>query len=513
MFLLLLVASFSIAEGFHETEDNQGWPNFLADEPTHFMDLDLTWSLNQSIPSWLQGSYIKNGPAQIKFGTDRQYANLIDGWGKLHKLTFTNGKVKFSGRMIETANYKKCAERDDLVPTVTLDAVQPNDWSLLELYEAMQNGMDNTNIVLWKIGPANKEIGEYIALTDMSSAHKIDPDTLAVMELLEVPDGIAIGSSCHWRREVGRNSSLNFQIYPDLMHLAYQFTLSRTGNTWQDMSTVATFPISYLPLLHMISNTKHYAVIVLYPVSVDYFNMFAHNMHPLHAIKKLDQPCRIYLVDLRDGTVIDGFESRDPSLVYATHHINAFEDGEDEVVVDLNTNPWSSLKDFTNLETMLNHEDTHAQAADTLVKRVRLNLNTKAVMVEEYANEQNIPYINTIDFPTINPEYVGIKHRYVYGWASMDYWRQVLVKKDLEDSRNDKTWTQKSHYSGEPLFVPNPDGVAEDDGILITIVYDGPNRQSYLMLMDAKSFQVLNYAYLPYHVPFSTHGMWFPELY
>ena len=36
----------------------QGWPNYLADEPTHFMNLDLTWSLNKSIPSWLQGSYV-----------------------------------------------------------------------------------------------------------------------------------------------------------------------------------------------------------------------------------------------------------------------------------------------------------------------------------------------------------------------------------------------------------------------------------------------------------------------
>merc|ERR1711915_251191 len=32
------------------------------------------------------------------------------------------------------------------------------------------------------------------------------------------------------------------------------------------------------------------------------------------------------------------------------------------------------------------------------------------------------------------------------GWVSIDYWKQTLVKKDLEDSLNDKTWSKPSHY-------------------------------------------------------------------
>ena len=47
-------------------------------------------------------------------------------------------------------------------------------------------------------------------------------------------------------------------------------------------------------------------------------------------------------------------------------------------------------------------------------------------------------------------------YRYVYGWAAMDYWRHALVKKDIDDSRNDKTWSVENHYSGEPFFVRNP---------------------------------------------------------
>ena len=77
-------------------------------------NIPLTWERQAELPSWLRGSYIKNGPAQKSFGTeDRYYSNLADSWGKLNKITFTEtGEVLFTGRMIETVNYKRCADHD-----------------------------------------------------------------------------------------------------------------------------------------------------------------------------------------------------------------------------------------------------------------------------------------------------------------------------------------------------------------------------------------------------------------
>ncbi len=69
-------------------------------------------------------------------------------------------------------------------------------------------------------------------------------------------------------------------------------------------------------------------------------------------------------------------------------------------------------------------------------------------------------------------------------------WRQTLIKKDLEQPENYKTWFKESHYPGEMFFIPNPVGVDEDDGTLITISFDGEREQSYVMLLDAKTFEV-----------------------
>ena len=54
-------------------------------------------------------------------------------------------------------------------------------------------------------------------------------------------------------------------------------------------------------------------------------------------------------------------------------------------------------------------------------------------------------------------------------------------------------------------------GKEEDDGVLITIGFDGTKEQSYLMFIDAKTFTPINHAYLPHNIPWSAHGMYFPE--
>lgn len=498
-----------------EKEYNKGWASFLDDETTTFSNLPLTWARNKTIPDWIRGSYIKNGPSRKQFGDSRHYASYLDSWGKLNKFTFNAGSVTFSGRMIETANYNKSMAKGEMVPTITLGKVQPNDWSLMESLEGINNGFDNTNVMLWKLGPEDRKVGEYIAVTDYPYVHEVDPDTLAVRRKIGldmVTDGISLGSCAHWRREVGKTTSINFHLIFNKMKLRMDFTIYRFGNTYDDREVVGKFPMPHSSYIHMFSNTPNYAVIVVYPVSLDMWSLASHNMHPIETITKLDVPTKIYLMDLRDGTVIDGFESEDESLVFSTHHMNAWEE-EGEVVFDLACNQWDAMATYLDVENMLYHPDTDADKANFVMKRVRLNLLTKAVVVEDWPNERGIPMLNTADFPIINNDYTGYKNRFAYGWISIDYWKQTLLKKDLENSMNDKTWSRPSHYPGEVFFIPRPGAKDEDDGVVVTIVFDGEKKQSYLLLLDGQTFSELNWSYLPYNVPFSFHGNWFPELY
>ena len=331
----------------HPKASNVGWEKFLSDEPTEFHNLPLTWEEEAPLPNWLVGSYVKNGPSQKRFGTEeRWYSQYMDSWGKLNKITFTeSGEVLYSGRMVETDNYKKCRDAERLVPTITVAGVSPNDWSLTEMMQGFINNFDNTNVLMWRLGPEDPANATYIATTDFPLVHFINPDTLAVTGK-HTPSplhGYSMQTASHWTREIGSHSSLNYHLMYNPLTLRPDFVLYRYGNSMEDREEVGRFKIKHVNYNHMISNTPNYAVIVIYPVAMNYGTIFEHEMHPLETLERLDEPTYFYLINLHDGSVIDGFETEEESMVFATHHMNAWEEG-DEVVFDIATNPWDAMK-------------------------------------------------------------------------------------------------------------------------------------------------------------------------
>ena len=351
----------------------------MEDEPTEFHDLPLSWERSEGFPSWIKGSYVKNGPAQHRFGAEeRWYANYMDSWGKLTKITFKeDGSVLYSGRMIETDNYLKCAEAQRLVPTITAGEVRPNDWSFTEFAEGFVNNYDNTNVILWRLGGEDPNNATYMATTDFPLVHFIDPETLAVTgkhDWQNIYEGFSMTSASHWRREIGSDNSLNFHQKLNLLDPMHpEFKLYRYGRTVDEVEQISSFKLNFPSYIHMMSNTPRYAVVVLYPVFMNSWTLPEHNMHPIETIEKVDSPCNITLVDLVDGGIIK-FETDDPSMVFATHIANSWEEGDDEVVVDIATNPWDAMATYLDLDTVLHHPETGSNLASQ-VKILKDNLN------------------------------------------------------------------------------------------------------------------------------------------
>ena len=86
-----------------------------------------------------------------------------------------------------------------------------------------------------------------------------------------------------------------------------------------------------------------------------------------------------------------------------------------------------------------------------------------------------------------------------------------MVKKNVCDALEDRVIYEENHYFTEMYFIPHPESKSEDDGILLTFGFDGPREKSYLLILDAKKFGELDRSYLPHNIPYSIHGMHFPE--
>lgn len=116
------------------------------------------------------------------------------------------------------------------------------------------------------------------------------------------------------------------------------------------------------------------------------------------------------------------------------------------------------------------------------------------------------------DFPTLNPAYVGRPYRYVYLVAApADQPRsfaQTILKLDLETGATEDWSAEPYGFPGEALFVPRSGTNAEDDGWLLSLVYDSNHHRTDLVILDAQRLAQGPVARLHFrlHLPHGFHG-------
>ena len=64
---------------------------------------------------------------------------------------------------------------------------------------------------------------------------------------------------------------------------------------------------------------------------------------------------------------------------------------------------------------------------------------------------------------------------------------------------------------GEPIFVPKPHGSTEDEGWVLTLIYDAAKNRSDLVILDAKDLTQKAILHLKSHIPYGLHGSWTSE--
>ena len=67
-------------------------------------------------------------------------------------------------------------------------------------------------------------------------------------------------------------------------------------------------------------------------------------------------------------------------------------------------------------------------------------------------------------------------------------------------------WHEPGCYPGEPVFVGRPGREREDDGVILSVVFDATDCRSFLLVLDAHSFTERARAQVPHGVPFGFHG-------
>jgi len=129
------------------------------------------------------------------------------------------------------------------------------------------------------------------------------------------------------------------------------------------------------------------------------------------------------------------------------------------------------------------------------------------------------------EFPSIHPKLVGKPFRYAFCATFSGFYRKGplfdgVIKFDASECGNGGPFKEvarihfgTNRFGGESIFVPRKNERSEDDGFLLTFVFDENTQKSEFVVFDAKTMNpkpVLQVK-LPQRVPYGFHGIWVEE--
>ena len=121
------------------------------------------------------------------------------------------------------------------------------------------------------------------------------------------------------------------------------------------------------------------------------------------------------------------------------------------------------------------------------------------------------------EFPRVADRLIGQEYRYGYmmsqsGSQESASLSSALLKYDNVKGSRTQIELGTGRTAGEPVFVPSYKNTQEDDGYLMTYVYDAHSDQSQFVIFDAASMDSTPIASIDLpRVPDGFHGSWIPR--
>jgi carotenoid cleavage dioxygenase-like enzyme len=250
-------------------------------------------------------------------------------------------------------------------------------------------------------------------------------------------------------------------------------------------------PVADKPMMHDCAITERYVLLLDLPVTFDVERAmsgvnFPYSWNPAH-------PARVGLLPREGDAGQVRWVAVEPCYVF--HPLNAHDLPDGRVVLDVVRHPRMFASDLLGPN----------EGAPTLT-RWTLDPTTGR------AHEQQLDD-HAVEFPRHDERLIGRPHRFGYA-ATFDALRHgPAIKYDLARGTTDVHDYGRDRVTLEPVFVPRTPDAAEDDGWILSYVYDGTTGRSDVVILHAQDFtgSPIATVHLPDRVPFGFHGNWVPD--
>lgn len=270
---------------------------------------------------------------------------------------------------------------------------------------------------------------------------------------------------------------------------------------------------------HSFGMTQKYFIFIQQPLTVNLWKLAASRFIGWSILETFawnpKKDVNFSVISRDTGEIILNIKA-DPFFFF--HVVNAYDD-DNEIVLDLCCYRDAQIFHQLYLEEARDIQpEKNAQYFTAQLRRYRLPIvsgQTEVSKLEKEASGQDYEILSDVcfDLPRINDKYNRLRHRYVYGACSRDnnidgLLLSKLVKVDVE-TKESLIWAEEDNIVSEPVFVAAPDGQQEDDGVVLSSVYDSMKDNSFLLVLDARTFTEVARAEVPLRFAPSFHGRFF----
>ena len=466
-------------------------PTVTSPATAGFADLDEELALDSvpvrgQLPSWLSGSLVRVTPAKFGIGGGHDIRHWFDGLAMLHRFAFADGRVSYANRFLRSEAYERAGRGEGIGQGFATDPCKA-------IFKRVQTAFspdytDNANVNLVQIGE------RYVAMTETPLPVEFDAQTLATLG--QKPPAPGHVTTAHPHRDPQTGGVLNYAAHIG-MRTHYRVFLTGADGEQQVVAEVPTRAPSYM---HSFSVTERYVVLAEYPLLLNPMRLASGAQSFIESYNwRPGRGTRFVVIDRSSGEVAHTAKA---DAFFCFHHVNAWEEGDD-VVVDLVAFDDPRVID----ELFIDRLRSAAQPTPSQLRRFRIRAGEERV-------EEEVLLDRSIELPRVDYGRVNAKpYRVMFSTGvkpdEVD-WANELVRFDVSD-RALTTWSEDGCYPGEPVFVGRPERSEEADGAVLSVVFDSRVNRSFLLVLDAKSFEEMARAEVPHHVPFGFHGQFFRD--
>jgi beta,beta-carotene 9',10'-dioxygenase len=440
--------------------------------------------LRGELPPWLTGALVRVTPALLEVG-GRRLAHWFDGVAMLNRFGFRDGHVSYASRFLDSTARQDAKEGEWRHGGFATDPCRSIFKRVQQIFSP--DITDNPNVNLARIGE------RYIAMTETPMPVEFDPETLDTVGHLRFADGLkAHVTTAHPHHDTARDELVNYVARFSRVSEYVLYGMPAGSSTRR---VIARMPVKEPAYMHAFGMSERYLILAEYPLRANPLKLaFSGKPFIENYVWDGDAPTRFQVFDRASGARRGTYET---DAFFSFHHVNAFERGG-ELVVDLCAYEDSSVIDALYL-------DEHGPRGDipaTELRRYTLDLDGGSVRSEQLAE-------GSLELPRIDYRRRNTRdYCYAYFTGAGSGWIDSLVKVDVRDGSRSE-WREDGCYPGEPVFVREPGTQAEDAGVVLSVVLDTNAGRSFVLVLDAGSFEEVARAEAPHHIPFGFHGQFF----